>query len=146
MIESVQNDPVSVENVSSIQVSSIQEEVPEMRKAGDEATEMENMETDAQSASDGVCVPSSTPEGISTPEQCLTPRGPNGEPLLWCGMPPVPQIEGMAQVPRIEGWMAVAVPAEFAPPGAPGPFDGLWKNGEDERIVIDHEEILFESG
>lgn len=75
--------------------------------------------------------------GISTPEECPSPRGPQDEPLAWCGLP---------QVPQIEGWMAVAVPAEFAPPGAPGPFDGLWENKEEERIVIDHDEIVFVSG
>jgi hypothetical protein len=96
----------------------------------------DHLETDARSESDDVCVHQSTPEGISTPEMCLSPRGPEAEPSTWC----------MPQVPQIEGWVAVAVPAEFAPPGAPGPFDGLWTNRAEERIVIDHDEILFEGG
>lgn len=98
---------------------------------------LDSMETDAQSESDDVYVPSSTPEGISTPEQCLTPRASISEPVMWCGVQQVPQIEGM---------MAVLIPAEFAPPGAPGPFDGLWNNTDGDKIVIDHEDIEFESG
>jgi len=134
-IESVQNDAIPTEKVPAIQVSPI-EEVHEAKESSDA---LDNMETTSDGASDGAYVRSN--EGISTPEQCLTPRGPSGEPIaepmMWCGMP---------QVPPIQGWMAVAVPAEMAPPGAPGPFDGLWQNGDDERIVIDHEEILFEGG
>lgn len=57
-------------------------------------------------------------------------------PMAYCG----------TGVPVMEGWVAVAVPAECAPAGAPGPFDGLWTNLAKERIVIDHEDILFESG
>jgi len=40
-------------------------------------------------------------------------------------------------------WMAVAVPAECAPGGT---CDGLWKNGADEKILIEKLDIMFESG
>jgi len=55
-------------------------------------------------------------------------------PIMWCK-------PGMMD--EIEGWVAVAVPAECAPPGA---FDGLWKNGAGEKILIEKLEIMFESG
>jgi hypothetical protein len=45
-------------------------------------------------------------------------------------------------MPHVE-WMAVAVPTECAPGGA---CDGLWKNGADERILIEKLDIMFESG
>lgn len=57
-------------------------------------------------------------------------------PVLWCGMPEDPTLQ-------IEGWVAVAVPAECAPPGA---FDGLWMNKGEEKILIEKLDIMFESG
>lgn len=88
-------------------------------------------------------------EGISTPEVCLTPRDMGASPLLWCGVPQTEFSSGCESapfpplVPQIEGWMPILVPAEHAPPGA---FDGIWKNSLDERIVIQHSEITFDSG
>jgi hypothetical protein len=86
-------------------------------------------------------------EGISTPEVCLSPRDMGTSPMMWCGVPQ-PEFGGCApdcfqQLPQIEGWMPILVPAEHAPPGA---FDGIWTNSLDERIVIQHSEIIFESG
>jgi len=145
--------PVAVEESHEEEVHE-EEEVP-VEQIANVMLMSTHIDTDSES-DDDVCVPSGVPEGISTPE--LTPRGHTGSTWLMDTsmphMPVVPRIEGMGmpegmvQVPEAmaQGWMAVAVPAEYAPAGAPGPFDGLWKNGDNERIVIDHEEILFESG
>jgi hypothetical protein len=54
-------------------------------------------------------------------------------PVMWCTAPQGP----------VDGWVAVAIPTECAPPGA---FDGLWKNSSDEKILIERLEIMFESG
>jgi len=57
-------------------------------------------------------------------------------PVMWCSSP----TNAMAHV---EGYMAVTLPKECAPPGA---FDGLWKSKADEKILIEQLEIMFESG
>jgi len=99
-----------------------------------------------------ICVGGGSVEGISTPEMCFSPRQMDSPPN-WCGMPQpefssgcdsigFPQLV-LPDIPQIEGWMPILVPAEHAPPGA---FDGIWKNSLDERIVIHHSEIIFESG
>lgn len=54
-------------------------------------------------------------------------------PVLWCSVP-----EG-----SVEAWVAIALPAESAPPGA---FDGLWVNNAEEKILIQRLEVMFESG
>jgi len=67
-------------------------------------------------------------------------------PVMWCSVPQGPSVinENAPYVmPQIDGWVAVAVPTECAPPGA---FDGLWKNNADEKILIEKLEIMFESG
>jgi hypothetical protein len=70
-------------------------------------------------------------------------------PVLWCSVPHSPtSVEDCnspyaAMMPQMEGWMAVAVPAECAPNGA---FDGLWQNAAEEKILIEKLEIMFESG
>jgi hypothetical protein len=103
-------------------------------------TYMDNTETDyAKSEGESVQVPS-TPEGICTPEHCLSPRDMGSTPPVWRG---VNQPEYISHEVQIEGWIPVAVPAHLAPPGA---FDGLWKNSCNEKIVIDRSEVIFESG
>jgi hypothetical protein len=136
----IENTPV-VENTSVVE-ESVEEEIcspiPSIHKSLVSVESLANMETDAHSESEEV---HSSQPGISTPEHSLTPP-----PAELCNVDPQPFLWGGAGVPQIEGWVAVAMPAEYAPAGAPGPFDGLWKNNEGEKIVVDHEEILFESG
>jgi hypothetical protein len=76
-------------------------------------------------------------EGICAPEQCVSPGSTHS---VWCG---ADEPEFISNEVHIEGWIPVAVPAHLAPPGA---FDGLWKNSREERIVIDHSEVIFEDG
>jgi hypothetical protein len=86
-------------------------------------------------------------EQVATPEELYLPESSNA-PSMWCNLPQSPShidevSPSHAMMPQMEGWVAVAVPTECAPPG---PFDGLWKNTADERILIEKLEIMFESG
>lgn len=97
--------------------------------------------------SDASCVLNSH-EGISTPDELESPSSMSNPPVMWCSLPQGPgsfdeNSQFPMMMPQIEGWVAVAVPTECAPPGA---FDGLWKNNADEKILIEKLEIMFESG
>lgn len=70
------------------------------------------------------------PEMASAPIICY--------PEMTTMLSTVPQM-----MPQADGWVAVAMPAEYAPNGA---FDGYWKNNEGENISIDKLNIAFESG
>jgi len=71
---------------------------------------------------------------------CSTPQTLNA-PLKWSDVTHG-TIDHSAMMSQVE-WMAVAVPTECAPGGA---CDGLWKNGADEKILIEKLDIMFESG
>jgi hypothetical protein len=69
-------------------------------------------------------------------EELVHPCSPqeNSAPVLWCGVP---------QGACADGYMAVAIPIECAPPGA---LDGFWKNASGEDISIERLKIAFKSG
>lgn len=142
-LDSIENDETPIENLPSLDedIVSPSDEVlsePEVVMAPLENEEVEEIESDNDDA-----LVSSPAEGISTPEVCLTPR--DSAPVMWSQLdsPAVSENVVDPQMIAPEGWMAVAVPIEYAPPG---PFDGIWTNGLDERIEIDHSEIIFENG
>jgi hypothetical protein len=92
--------------------------------------------------------------GICTPEERWTTSHVemSTSPVAWSGMNPIEfdhspmtadSQDFTAMLPQVEGWIPVILPAEQAPPG---PFDGIWKNQAQERIEINHSDIVFESG
>lgn len=90
-------------------------------------------------------------EVIRTPSEVDSlPHLPSA-PVMWCNVPQSNTvIDGntafpvmMPQIEAPQGYVAVAMPAECAPPGA---LDGLWQNDTEERILIDKLKIMFESG
>jgi len=143
--ESVQNDEHESQNV--VNELPFAEEIRTDKLVS--VVSLETMETDYVRSDESDEPMSSTPEGIRTPEEpaeeswdVSSPPMENYEenydgspPVVWCGMP-------QADLSPM-GWMPVVVPAEHAPPGA---FDGIWRNHGEERIEINHSEILFESG